>query len=378
MSAGFPTLQVKAGESGSLCNLTTQNLINFVEFDQNNQPYLNRQELESSTRLIARIGVRQTCVNIPMPGWNETQLEERLLGVSATGWQDTFDLLGWDYNSPEASRLRKYMRFWANDEATKYSERLGVPRPLLVTTIKPEGTASTVYGCSWGVHNNWSPYYIRRMRITSKDALSKVLLAQGYPCYPEIYDLEKLVKYYSGDKEFLKLDAWERLELFDQLSDEAKREILDSCNTVVFEFPIQSSAKKTQAEVSAIDQLENTKLFTQEYTDHMPSSTISVKEHEWNQVIDWLYENWTTGFITASFLAFYDSQYPLLPYEAISKEQYEERLKKIPERLKTEYAPGKFYFTVDMELLAQEEKKLDDPDDVELDSACSQGTCPSR
>lgn len=352
------------GYSGSFCNLTTLPLPNFIS-----DGVLDLDELETCVRLNTRASLRQTCVDIGMDGWSETQLEERLLGVSLTGCQDAFALLGWSTGSDEIEELLTKIRFWANDEADIYSKRLGVPRPLLVTCIKPEGTASQIFGVSNGLHWDWSPYYIRRVRMTAIDALAQTLMDQGYRCYPELYDLSNAG--IDGD------DDWSRLANFDKLEQKQKRKILNGCNTVVFEFPVKSYATRTQAEVSAIEQLENVKTFTTAYTDHMPSSTISVKDGEWDDVADWVSDNWDS-FITASFFPYYGGAYPLLPYEQIDETEYNDRLAEIKDSNKQVNPNGRISYKVDVALLNRYERGLVDPDDVDLGSDCSTGACPIR
>lgn len=352
---------INNGKSGSFCNLVTLPLPNFVKNE-----YLDLVELEKCVRLNTRISLRQTFVDIPMEGWNETQQEERLLGVSITGWQDAFNMMGLRTGDPVIESLLQIINRWANDEATLYSDTLQCPRPLLVTTIKPEGTGSQVFGCSSGLHWDWAPYYIRRVQMSSTDALAQTLITQGFPCYPTPYDLST---------HFLNGDTWDKIKQFDQCSDFDKRDILNRSNAVIFEFPVKSYSDRTQAEVNAIEQLENLKVFTNHYCDHMPSVTISVKEHEWDEVAFWLDQNWDS-FITASFFPYFDAKYPLLPYEAISQGEYESRLDAIPSQWKHTLSNGKNRFVIDELYLNKVEWEMNT--DVDLSSDCQSGSCPVR
>lgn len=337
------------------------------------------ETLEEAFRLATRIGLRQTCVDMPHQHMDQIQKQERLLGVSATGWRDIFDVLGWNTGDSQIADLQNKCREWANDEATKYAEVLGVPRPLLVTTIKPEGTFSQIVGCGSGLHWEWAPYYVRRVRMSAADALARTLIEQGFPCYPELYDLETYHPEYGISEEGWKLrDSWQKLTLFDGLTPGQKEAILLRSNTVVFEFPVKSLCRESQGSVSAVEQLENMKSFTLNYCDHMPSSTITVKDREWDEVIDWVAENWP-DFTTASFLPYYGGGYPLLPNEEIGESEYEERLKEIPSEYKKELPNGKTVFVVDEYLLSMLERDLEDPDDIETLSDCeSKGVCPVR
>jgi ribonucleoside-diphosphate reductase alpha chain/ribonucleoside-triphosphate reductase len=145
---------------------------------------------------------------------------------------------------------------------------------------------------SSGVHYSHSPYYIRRIRISSSDPLVKVCEDLGYPVYPEIGQ------------------DWK------------------TCATKVVEFPIKAPAGKTKYDATAIEQLENYKLFMDNYVDHNCSITVHVREHEWTMVEEWIWQNWD-DVVAVSFLALEDNFYQLLPYEAIDEEEYNRRKKEM-------------------------------------------------
>mgnify|MGYP001593548839 FL=1 len=74
--------------------------------------------------------------------------------------------------------------------------------------------------------------------------------------------------------------------------------------------------------------LEAGKIVKKYYTEHNPSVTISVREDEWLSVAHWIYENWDlVGGL--SFLPYSNHVYQLAPYEAITKEKYEEMQKRL-------------------------------------------------
>jgi hypothetical protein len=73
--------------------------------------------------------------------------------------------------------------------------------------------------------------------------------------------------------------------------------------------------------VSALDMLEYWKIVKTNYTEHNPSVTITVKDNEWIQVMNWVYDNFDLkgglSFLPESHL------YKLAPYEEITKDEYE-------------------------------------------------------
>jgi len=374
---------VNGGKGGGVCNLSTQAIPKFVRGEDD----IDLEDLEICTRLITRIGVRQTLVSLPWKDWDDTQKAERLLGVSLTGWQDAMSLLNWNTNGEKASRVRKAIREWANDEATNYSQKLGIPRPLLVTTVKPEGTASLVLSCSSGLHWDWASHYFRRMRISGKDALALTLRDMGYNIYPEITAKninESLASCDSIDiKDLDSKSVFDKIELYESLSLEERKIVLDNSDTWVIDFPMVSPTKVSAGSVDAITQLENLRNFSVEYTDHTPSVTISVKSSEWEQVANWLYQNWNEGFITAAFLAYFESTYPLLPIQVSTEGKVMEALANLPQSNIEYLDDGKYRFKVDYDLLSKYEKQLDmegtDVEELTLSvSSCETGMCPVR
>lgn len=360
----------KTGNAVSFCNLTTLPLPNFVSVHHDGYPDFDWNEFANCLALNTRISMRQTCVEFDNPEWTETQADERLLGVSMTGCQDMFSMMGWKTGSIEIDEFLHFANAVANNEAYRYAKEINIPRPLLVTTTKPEGSSSTIFGTSSGLHWDWAPYYIRRVRMTSKDALALTLLDQGFTAYPELYDLEKAFPDQT-------LTAWDRIEHFDKFPSATRRALLKECNTIVFEFPVESNSSSTQSEISAREQLESVKAFTNIYCDHMPSSTISVKDDEWDDVANWIKDNWDS-YITASFFPYFGAKYPLLPLEAITMEEYQSKLTLIPSESITVLDSGRITFRVNHDLLTAHEQALDKSTDEDLGSDCEKGSCPIR
>ena len=102
----------------------------------------------------------------------------------------------------------------------------------------------------------------------------------------------------------------------------------------------------------------------QNYIDHNISVTVHVRDHEWDGVEQWVWDNWDE-VIAISFMSLDDSFYQLLPYEAITKEQYESK-KHLME----------YKFTT--ELIKQYEKVEYKIDEEELEADCSAGACKLR
>lgn len=268
-------------DSHGLCNLTTVNVMGFVT-----DGVLNEEALLEAQRLSARAGYRMTCRELEIHEWNAVQQRDKLLGCSLTGWQDMVNATGMDRD--EQAVLLDRMRAAAHEAAEKLATKLGMNKPLLITTIKPEGTLSLLPTVSSGIHYSHAPYYIRRVRISSTDPLCHVCEDLGYPVFPEV-------------------------------GQDAK-----TCKTKVVEFPVKAPAGRVKADASAIEQLENYKMVMAHYVDHNCSITVHVREQEWDGVEEWVWNNWD-DIVALSFLSYDDNFYELLPYEAIAEEEYQRR-----------------------------------------------------
>ena len=305
-------------DSNGLCNLTTVNVMAFVKDGK-----LDKPALIEAQRLSVRAGYRMTCRELELHHWNAVQQRDRLLGCSMTGWQDMVNAVGMDREAQAA--LLDELRQTAHDAAHAIAARLGGKQPLLVTTLKPEGTLSLLPTVSSGVHYSHAPYYIRRVRITAADPLCKVCEELGYPVLPEV-----------GQDP-------------------------DDPTTKVVEFPVKAPEGRVKADVSAIEQLETYKMFMQHYVDHNCSITVHVRENEWDAVEQWVWDNWD-DVVALSFLSYDDSFYELMPYEAIDQAEYERRL-----------AAMKPFNPSLLSRYEQEETELDIGE-----SECAGGVCPVR
>lgn len=313
-------------DSYGMCNLTTVNLVQFV-----NNGTLDLPSLLEAQRLSARCGLRMTLITLELPKWNEIQQRDRLLGTSLTGVKDAMNLL--NYSHHQEMELISLLKNAVRDEANRYAAELGVNAPLLTTTVKPEGSLSQLFGgVSSGLHLSHSPYYIRRIRITAVDPLAKTVMELGWPINPEV-----------GTK------------------GATREEQLKNARTLVIDFPVYSGAKKSKYDTDVKEQFDTYFGYQQNYTEHNSSNTITLREHEWSTARDIIYEKWDS-FVGVSFLSLDDHSYELSPYEAIDQATYE--------AMKAAMKP------FDMKLLIKNEN----PEVIDelLTSDCAGGACPIR
>lgn len=314
---GNPCMEIILRKN-QMCNLTEVNVAGFVENGK-----LNYEELYEAQKLSARAGYRMACIDFELHKWDVINKEDMLIGCGLTGWQDMVNAT--NMTVEEEIKLMKKLNEIAEKSADELADKLGRNRSKLKTTIKPSGTLSQLPTVSPGLHFSHSPYYVRRVRINANDPLVQVVKELEYPIYPEVGQ------------------TWE------------------NCDTVVIEFPVKAPEGRTKYDVSAIEQLEIYKRFMKYYVSHNASITVHVRPNEWDEVEEWCYNNWD-DLIAVSFLSLDDSFYQLMPYEAITKEEYEERVSKMKS-----FNPN---------LLQKYEKE-----EIEIDlgeSECVGGSCPIR
>ena len=279
------------------------------------------QSLKKKVRLATILGTWQsTLTNFKyLTGeWKRNCDEERLLGVSLTGIMDNGITNGGTGGLGERlTELRnetvKTNKIWA--------EKLGIPDSAAITCVKPSGTVSQLVDSASGIHARHNPYYIRTVRGDNKDPITKFMKAQGFPSEPDVTKPN---------------------------------------HTTVFSFPMASPENAVcRTDMTALEQLELWKVYAQNWCEHKPSVTISVKEDEWVDTAAWVYENFDE-ISGISFLPFSDHTYKQAPYQDCTKEEYEEMESKMPKN-------------VDWSKLSEYEQKDFTVASQEL--ACSAGVC---
>jgi len=305
--------------SKQCCNLSTNNLLSFV----NEEDQLDIGKLEEVLRLSTRVTIRMTLVEVELPEWNKVMQDDRIVGISLTGMMDMVNKTHMSYD--ELAVLLRRLRSVIHEEGKKYCKEINISVPELMTTIKPEGSLSTLPCVSSGIHYAHSNYYVRRIRIATSDPLYKMIAKQG--CYP-IYN------------------------------ENGQTDV--NATIKVIEFPIKAPEGKTKYDVGAIEQLELYKISMINWTDHNTSITVHVKEEEWEDVAHWVYDNFAY-VVGITFLPLFEETYPLLPYECTTMIDYEERMKHVK--------------PIDYDLL---EKYDNDEEHEIIDEECYTGVCPIR
>lgn len=266
------------------CNLTEINAN-----DINSQ-----EELEARARAAAILGTIQasyTDFHYLRDVWKRNTEKDGLIGVSMTGIASGKVL---NLDLEKAAEVVKN----TNEE---YAKKLGVNPAARTTCVKPAGTTSLVLGSSSGIHAWHDPYYIRRIRVGKNEAMYKYLSKN----HPELIE----------------------------------DEFFNPTQQAVISIPIEAPAGSIFRNETAIDLLERIKLFSSKWVKpghrkgentHNVSATISVKDSEWEEVGKWMWEN-KDVYNGLSVLPFSDANYKQMPFETISKEEYEKLVKSLKE-----------------------------------------------
>jgi ribonucleoside-diphosphate reductase alpha chain len=292
------------------CNLTEVNVSN-VE---------SQEDYEGRVKAASFIGTLQagyTNFHYLRPIWQRTTEKDALIGISMTGI-GSGAVLG--LNMKSAAKVVK-------EENERVAGLLGINKAARTTTVKPAGTTSLTLGTSSGIHAWHNDYYIRRVRVGKNEAIY-TYLSQNHP---------ELVE----DEYFRPHD------------------------TAVIGIPQKAPQGSILRNESPIQLLERVKKVQQEWIKpghrsgnnaHNVSATISVREHEWPAVGEWMWSE-KEYYNGLSVLPYSNHSYKQAPFEDCAKEEYE----KLMETLKD----------VDLSKIVE----LDDDTDLSGELACAGNSC---
>jgi ribonucleoside-diphosphate reductase alpha chain len=261
------------------CNLTEVNVSNLE----------SQEDFESRVRAASFIGTLQagySNFHYLRPIWQRTTEKDALIGVSMTGI-GSGAVLG--MNMKVGAKVVK-------EENERVASIIGINKAARTTTVKPAGTTSLTLGTSSGIHAWHNDYYIRRIRVGKNESMYKHLVQN----HPELIE----------DEYFRPHD------------------------TAVISIPQKSPEGSILRTESPIQLLERVKKVHNEWVKfghrtgsntHNVSATISVRDHEWSAVGNWMWEN-KDYYNGLSVLPYAGHTYKQAPFEDCSKEDYESML----------------------------------------------------
>jgi ribonucleoside-triphosphate reductase len=280
----------------------------------------SQEEYNARAKAAAFIGTLQasyTDFHYLRDTWKKTTEKEALLGVGMTGIASGAVL---KLDMEQAAKV-------ACDENERIAKIIGVNKAARVTTVKPSGTTSLVLGTSSGIHAWHDDYYMRRIRVGKNEALYTYLSIH----HPEM------------------------------LEDDFFKPTLQAVISVPQRAPEDAITRKE----SAMDMLERIKNVNKKWIKpghrkginmHNISATVTIKQDEWKDVGDWLYEN-RDYFTALSFLPEDLGTYKQAPFETITKEEFENAVKSLHK--------------VDLSLIIE----INDETNLSENLACSGGSC---
>jgi ribonucleoside-diphosphate reductase alpha chain len=292
------------------CNLCEVNVSDVVD----------QEDLEARVRAATFIGTLQagyTDFHYLRPIWQRTTEKDALLGVGMTG-----------IGSGKVTKLDlKAAAKVSREENERVASILDINKSARTTTIKPAGTSSLTLGCSSGIHAWHNDFYLRRVRVGKNESIYSYLAIN----HPELVE----------DEYFRPHD------------------------TAVIGVPQKAPEGSILRSESPLQLLERVKLFNQQWikpghrtgmNTHNISATVSIREHEWDAVGNWMWEN-KEHFNGLSVLNYDGGSYIQAPFEDISEEKYNQLLETLHD--------------VDLSKIIE----MDDNTDLSGELACAGGAC---
>ena len=280
----------------------------------------SQEDLEARVRAASFIGTLQagyTDFHYLRPIWQRTTEKDALLGVGMTG-----------IGSGKVQKLDlKAAAKASREENERVAELIGINKSARTTTIKPAGTSSLTLGCSSGIHAWHNDFYLRRVRVGKNEAIYTYLAIN----HPELVE----------DEYFRPHD------------------------TAVIGVPQKSPEGSILRSESPLQLLERVKWFNQNWikpghrtgmNTHNISATVSIREHEWDAVGNWMWEN-KEHFNGLSVLNYDGGSYIQAPFQDITKEEYERLMETLHD--------------VDLSNVVE----LEDNTDLSGELACAGGAC---
>jgi len=262
-----------------------------------------------------------------------------IVGVSFTGLFDFFvqafgvDWLHWWLEGRPATvtglefkqKEQEYLTWWrqiVEQVVWDYCDCHGLKRPNRCTTVQPSGTKSLLTGASPGWHPPKSVRFVRRVTFRKNDPVALACIDYGYSVIPS-----------QSDKD-------EKGNLLDDAFDERCSEWLVEIPVAVSWADLPGADEIDISQFSALAQMDFCLQVQKYYVAHNTSATVELREPEIEALGTRIYEaiRDNEGYISAALLARFDSYqtFPRLPFEPISKQQYEQLMEEVNIRRKTD------------------------------------------
>ncbi|MGH1396549.1 MAG: ribonucleoside-triphosphate reductase, adenosylcobalamin-dependent [Trichormus sp.] len=273
------------------------------------------------------------------PRYQYSRELDPIVGVSFTGLFDFFVhafgvdwLRWWEAGRPETPqglafkhREAEYLTSWkeiVQRVVWDYCDRHHLKRPNRCTTVQPSGTKSLLTGASPGWHPPKAQRFIRRITCRKNDPVALACLEYGYSIIPS-----------QSDKD-------EQGNLLNDPFDPRVTEWLVEIPVAVSWADLPGADVIDISKFNAIAQMDFYMQVQKFYVTHNTSATIELREHEVETLGTRIWEaiHNDEGYMSAALLARFDDHqtFPRLPFEPISKQEYEQMLQAVAARRKTD------------------------------------------
>lgn len=240
----------------------------------------NLQEYLRVLKFAFLYGKSVTLLPVRWPESNEVMIRNRRIGVSMTGVAQFAEERGW-------SELRRWMDTGYKEirrRDTQYSEWLGVRESIRVTTVKPSGTVSLLYGVTPGVH--WPKergQYVRTVRDMKGSPFAEAMREAGYLVEPSYSDPD---------------------------------------STVVITFAAEGPDMRAESEVSIWEKTALAAFAQRYWADNSVSCTVTFSENEAGEIPAVL-RAFDGQLKSISLLPMTEGVYRQAPYRKVSRDEWE-------------------------------------------------------
>ena len=280
----------------------------------------SQEDLNTRVKAAAFIGTLQagyTAFHYLREIWQETTEKDALIGVSMTGIASG-RVLGYDMT--EAANIVKR-------ENARVARNIGIKSAARCTTVKPAGTTSLALGTSSGIHAWHNKYYVRRMRVGKNESIYGYLKSK----HPSLLEDD-----YFRPHDTAVISIPQKAPSGSILRTESAFELLERVKKVALEWVVPGHRKGSNT--------------------HNVSATISLKDNEWEDAGEWMWDN-RNHYNGLAVLPYDGGSYVQAPFEDISASKYTELLKDLEE--------------IDLTKIIE----TDDETDLAGELACAGGAC---
>lgn len=255
------------------------------------------QDFYDACRNAAILGTFQaayTQFSLLNPASQKIAERDALLGVGITGMADNPVIL---FN-PDVQKKGAQIVKETNMEVAKL---IGINFAARTTVVKPSGNASQLLGCASGIHAYHFRKYIRNIQASTSEQAWKEFQKEN----PELIS----TSFWNSEREKV-------LSFPIHLPEEAM--VRTDYSTIDFLKRIYNTQMNWIAEGT---NTQHPSSIEKPALHHNVSCTVSVKEDEWEEVANWIWEN-KEGFCGLSFLPETgDLDYPQAPYSSYLDEK---------------------------------------------------------